>query len=167
MYSYNPIQNKKPVYVIIVMLFLIGTVFLIAAALSSQILKYIDIAAAVLCLSIILQLSIRFINTSYKYCVDLTEEGYIFYVNEKTTKSERVVCRIMLHDIKDIKCIERGNKKDKRKNLPKVRVNNYCASLFEIKSCILYIEERGELVGIHFSPDEKMMSIIREATQLY
>lgn len=167
MYSYNPIPNRKPVYVIIVMLFLIGTVFLITAALSSPIFKYVNIAAAVLCLSVILQLSMRFINTSYKYCVELTEEGYIFYINEKTTKSEKTVCRIILSDIRAIKCIERDNKKDKKKSLPKARVYNYCASLFEIKSCILYIEEKGELVGIHFSPDERMVSTIREATQLY
>jgi hypothetical protein len=148
------------------MLLFIATVFLFAATTSEFPIKYINISAASLCFVAILLLSIRFINTTYIYCIEMVDGGYMFYIIEKVGKRQSTVCRIMLSDINNIICLHRsrGGKKQK---LPKTRIYNYCGSMFDINSCILYIEEKGELVGINFSPDEKMIGIIRDITQIY
>ncbi len=167
MYKYRPLQNRKPVYVMIMILLLIGTVFLFAATISEFPLKYVNISAAALCFVVILLLSIRFINTTYIYCVDIADDGYIFYITERTGKTQKTVCRIMLCDINNIICIERRGKKYKKTKLPKARVYNYCTSMFETKSYIVYIEENEKIVGVNFTPDEKMIGIIRDITRIY
>jgi len=161
MYSFRPIPNKIPTYIIILLLFLIGTALIAFGAWVGEFTGFAVLTFGVLFYAVISVLTIRYLVSYFTYYIGIDKDGYdIFYIVQSMGKNSKVVCNIRLSEITDIKKIERIRGQKGKRKLPNVKIYNYCASIYERVSYVLLANEDEQTVGVHFSTDEKMIGII-------
>lgn len=100
----------------------------------------------------------RFVFTSFSYYLEENEDvpGQCdFTVVAVKYKKRRVVCRISVDQIIEIKEKKRGDKRPRG-----VKKYNYCPDLAGKNRYILHVEDDDEAF-ISFSPDETMVNIIK------
>lgn len=116
----------------------------------------------------------RLLGTGYVYSIfrnSISGELELL-VSERHLGKSKIVCRISLFDVKDMLVYDASEKDHKkrtkrprpdRKRYGRIPTYNYCVDVFPQKYCLLLVSSL-ETSYIKFSPDERMLDIIKVNT---
>jgi hypothetical protein len=113
----------------------------------------------------------RLLGTGYVYSMfrNSVSGDIDLLISERRLGKYKIVCRTSLFDVKNMLVYDRTEKdlkkrtkkpKPDRKRYGRLPLYNYCVDVFPQKYCLLLIS-KGEASYIKFSPDKRMLEIIK------
>ena len=159
MYEFSPSPNKTPAYTLVFLCLFAGIFLFMPLSLGESVMLWLR-AIGIWAFACAFIVADRYLLTSYTYILEENENGGAdFVVSELHFKKRRTVCRISVLDIAEISQNDKKNKFVFPKN---VRKYNYSSELLGNKYTVLRVEDEGSSAFIKFSPDEKMIFLIRK-----
>ena len=159
MYEFSPKPRKNLLYFIIFSCAILGIVSFAPFDISEKYSLWLKALGFVL-LAAAFILADRYVMTYFSYSIEKNDEGGIdFCVREIRYRRARVVCRVYLHEIKEIKKIKKGKQSDISRG---ALVFNYRRDFLPSEHFLIRGEGKDGEFFIRFSPDDEMVNIIRD-----
>ncbi len=159
MYEFSPSANKTPAYVLVFICLFAGILLFMPLSLGESVMLWLR-AIGIWAFACAFIVADRYLLTSYTYIIEENANGGAdFVVSELHFKKRRTVCRISVSDIAEI---SQNGKKHKFAFPKNARKYNYSSELLGNKYTVLRVEDEGGSAFIRFSPDEKMLFLIKK-----
>lgn len=100
----------------------------------------------------------RYLLRYYLYRVEEVDGDVDFTVTEITRRGGTTVCRMGLSQLRSVKEWNEENKPPRGK-----KIYHYCVDARPVGSCLLEFADGEDAIYIRFSPDEKMVEILKNA----
>lgn len=113
---------------------------------------------AICMLTVSILLMGRYLLRYYLYRVEEIKGGVDFTVTEITRRGGTTVCRLGLSQLLSVKEWNEENKPLRGK-----KIYNYCVDARPVASWLLEFADGEETIYIRFSPDERMLEILKNA----
>lgn len=162
MYEYSPKSSKLREKITVAISGILAAVLYILSILPGTLFAWAFQLGAVLCLTLAVLFTARFLLRRFVYSVEPSDSGSgtDFVIREQYGKKITTVCRIALHQIRRVEPWTKEGKSHLAAEMEGKRVFRYVAELFPQDAVLVIAEEAEENCFLLISADERLAAIL-------